>query len=577
MNVLVHRHTLKRHWQEDPASFILRLWRRNATNSHRRVLTAVDTLLGAAPGTRMAATAALLRENPDSVRERLKAALAKGPRGTQAKYFADLALVAHEPELAKVFAERMDDAIGTEQTLAKLDFYNGNTTQAISRLDPGNSRLARLRERYLAEQEVFGDWVPVVPTVDAYEPRAQTVLHLLTNSLPYTTTGYTQRSHSLLKAQAAAGWHVHAATRLGYPESLGILPHHSKQTLEHVTYHRLRSDGPIPNIRDRLQEETEKLLKLVLDLRPTALHTTTHFVNGLVARAVAEAVGIPWVYEVRGQLSDTWASKRGPEATESERYRHFNAREAEVMAAADLVLTLGHAMRNKIVAAGVDPARVLLSPNAVGTAYLETPKPSRAAKTALHLDPDKFYIGTVSSLVAYEGLDDLISAYAELRRERDDVELMIVGDGIAMPSLRLHAAELGLDPEEIFTGRVPAHQAPLRHQALDVFVVPRKDFAVTRSVTPLKPVEAMASCRPVVASDLPALREMVSEGVTGSLVPPGNPSALAAAIDRLLEDGEARSRMGFAGRSMVLRSRTWERNARMCIEKYMELGKFAHD
>ena len=64
----------------------------------------------------------------------------------------------------------------------------------------------------------------------------------------------------------------------------------------------------------RLQQQAEELLKVALEFRPSVLHTTTHFVNGLVVRAVAQALDIPWVYEVRGQLADTWAATRGPQA-----------------------------------------------------------------------------------------------------------------------------------------------------------------------------------------------------------------------------------------------------------------------
>ncbi|GHD11661.1 hypothetical protein GCM10008096_26300 [Zhihengliuella salsuginis] len=513
----------------------------------------------------------LLAGNADEIAHRLRTALAKGPRGAKARNLANIALAADQPQIAGIFAARMDDVEGRDLTLAKLEFYNGHTTAAIQRLNPTSRRLSRLRDRYAAERDVFGDWAPSVAPVDDYTPRDQVVLHLLTNSLPYTATGYTRRSQSFLKAQAEEGWEVHAVTRLGYPESLGFVQAPRKQRIDDVTYHRLVVKGAVPNLRDRLQAETERLLDLVRVLKPEVLHTTTHFVNGLVVRAVAEAVGVPWVYEVRGQLADTWASKRGPEAVSSERYKRFNIREGEVMRDADLVLTLGASMRDRIVEYGVPRERIRLVPNAVGADFLSTPTSARQAKAKLGIDPDKLYIGTVSSLVAYEGIDDLLTAYSLLRRRRDDVRLLIVGSGAAMQELRLHAAEVGLDPADIFVGRVSTSDAVRYHGALDIFVVPRKDFAVTRSVTPLKPVEAMASCRPVVASDLPALRETVDDGINGLLVPAEDPEALARAIDRLADNAELRERMGFTGRKFVLSTRTWKRNAELCVDLYATL------
>ncbi|RZU61571.1 glycosyltransferase family 4 protein [Zhihengliuella halotolerans] len=566
--LLAKRHTLRRHWREDPVAFVERLWRRRSSPVAERGLRILDAGLGAVPSLTASSMAALLIGDSDEINFRLRSALARGPRGNRARSLANIALAADLPQVAAVFAARMDDADGMEVTRAKLDFYNGHTSSAIHRLDPSSARQGRLRDRYEAERDVFGEWVPRVGSVEGYEPQEQVVLHLLTNSLPYTTSGYTQRSHSMLRAQADEGWQVHAVTRLGYPESLGFSHAPKRQRIDDVVYHRLLVRGTIPNLRERLQLEADRLLELVLKVRPAVLHTTTHFVNGLVVRAVAKAVGIPWVYEVRGQLSDTWASKRGPEASNSERYQHFNLREGEVMRDADLVLTLGTSMRQRIEAQGVPLGRIRLTPNAVGSAFLETPQPSREVKPRLGLDPGKVHIGTVSSLVGYEGIDDLLTAYSILKDRGVDVELVIVGSGSSLKSLRVHAAQIGLDPERIFVGRVPVAEAVRYHRALDIFVVPRKDFAVTRSVTPLKPVEAMASCRPVIASDLPALREMVEHGKTGYCVPAEDPEALADAIESLVEDSALRERMGFSGREFVLATRTWKRNAEISLEIY---------
>ena len=82
--------------------------------------------------------------------------------------------------------------------------------------------------------------------------------------------------------------------------------------MDGIRYRRLLPSRLAPTMDARLQQQAEELLQVALEFRPSVLHTTTHFVNGLVVRAVAEALGIPWVYEVRGQLADTWAATRGP-------------------------------------------------------------------------------------------------------------------------------------------------------------------------------------------------------------------------------------------------------------------------
>jgi glycosyltransferase involved in cell wall biosynthesis len=151
------------------------------------------------------------------------------------------------------------------------------------------------------------------------------------------------------------------------------------------------------------------------------------------------------------------------------------------------------------------------------------------------------------------------------------VHVLLVGDGPDRAALRAHSDALGLAAQLTLPGRVPPDQALAAHAALDIFVVPRTDARVTRLVTPLKPVEAMALGRPVVASHLPALAELLGAG-TGLLVPPDDPAALAKALAELRDDPALRQRLGSAGRELVAASRTWERISRTYVELYERLG-----
>src|SRR5699024_375534 len=115
--------------------------------------------------------------------------------------------------------------------------------------------------------------------------------------------------------------------------------------------------------------------------------------NAVVTQAVANAVGIPWVYEVRGQLADTWASTRSPEAVNTDYYQLFQAREQDAPLAADGVVTLGEQMKNNLAAFGADADEIVLSPNAVGGQFLKPPGDTRQARIELGLDPDCEYVG----------------------------------------------------------------------------------------------------------------------------------------------------------------------------------------
>lgn len=568
-SLLAVQRTIRRTWEAEPVALLVNLERRKGNERSAALINFVHKHASKFPSKAIPALAALLAEDTAQLEARLRSALNSKVRPRDAKFLADISLTAGHPELAFDFAKSIvHSSVGARLTKAKLLWYEGEMTKAIDTLSGDHPRELRLRESYKAEREVFGGWRPDLNSRSSFAARPNVVLHLLTNSLPHTESGYTQRTHSLLLQQASAGVEVHAVTRLGYPQSLDQGATQKIDIVDGIRYHRMLMDGNRGNLREHHQEEAERLLDLVNIIRPSVLHTTTHFVNGIVAREVAETAGIPWVYEVRGLLSDTWASKRGPNATKSERYLRFKRGELDVAKSADGIISIGKQVRNLLVERDVDPEKIRLAPNGVGEDYLKEPRDSQEVRQELGLDVEPKYFGTVSSLVGYEGLETLIEAYARMRNSRTDVRLLIVGDGDAHHALKRLAKERSLDPDEIFPGRVSRKRAVLFHQAMDVFVVPRMNKLVTRNVTPLKPVEAMAMGRPVVASDLPAIREIITHNETGILVPAGDVDKLQKAIEGLLDSPKLLKDMGARAREKVLSERTWSHSVRASLEWY---------
>jgi glycosyltransferase involved in cell wall biosynthesis len=401
-------------------------------------------------------------------------------------------------------------------------------------------------------------------------PGGVTVLHHLTNSLPHTQSGYTLRSHAILVAQRANGLTASATTRPGYPLTIGSLAARGTDVVDGVTYHRLVPSRVASDVARRTAQETELLTEAARAVRADVLHTTTPSANGVLARAAARRLGIPWVYEVRGLPEETWVASHGTtegraRAAASRRRALMQAKETELALSADAVVTLSGTMRDALVARGVPSTRITVVPNAVSEGLLTAEHPTpEAARAALGL-PAGPAIGTVSSLVDYEGLETVVRTVATLRARGHDVTGLLVGDGVSRPGLARLARELGVADHVVLPGRVPSDVALTWLAALDVVLVPRRDHEVTRLVTPLKPVEAMAVGRPVVASALPALVEAV--GGAGLHIDADDLEGWATSVGALLEDAGRRAELVERGR-VVAAERTWVRNAETYLGIY---------
>jgi glycosyltransferase involved in cell wall biosynthesis len=364
------------------------------------------------------------------------------------------------------------------------------------------------------------------------------------------------------------------ATRCGYPVTQGRIDGRRLVVLDGVPYHRL-----LPwRMPGRADETASRGLELAAGLtsriRPSVLHAASNFANARLALALRERYGLPVVYEVRGFWEDTWLS-RYPDAGQrvaSELYQRNRDLETGCMQAADLVVTLGEAMREEIVARGVPAEKVLIVPNAVSQEFL-TPLPDASElRSELGLDPDEYVVGVVSTLVPHEGIGTLLEATAILRARHVPARALIVGDGPERAALQRQAAAIGLAQAAVFTGRVPAAKVRQFHALLDIFVVPRTSDRVCQLVTPLKPVEAMASGLCVVTSEVKALTEIIKHEVTGAQTLPQDPVSLADCLERLFYSPDIRRKLGDNAREWAARDRTWAHNAARYRDAYARLG-----
>jgi PEP-CTERM/exosortase A-associated glycosyltransferase len=232
------------------------------------------------------------------------------------------------------------------------------------------------------------------------------------------------------------------------------------------------------------------------------------------------------------------------------------------------VTTICEGLRADIVGRGIAPERVTVIPNAVDTdAFRFGGAGDDALRDRLGLR-GATVVGFAGSFYAYEGLDLLVDAARLLRDPMPDLRLLFVGGGPQEASLRARAAAAGVADRVIFTGRVPHADVQRYYELIDVAAYPRHRIRLTELVTPLKPLEAMAQGRLVVASDVGGHRELIRDGDTGFLFGAGDVRALATTLEHVLRSRELWPAVKARARAFVEGERSWARSVSGYVVAY---------
>ncbi|HKO67327.1 MAG TPA: glycosyltransferase, partial [Burkholderiaceae bacterium] len=254
------------------------------------------------------------------------------------------------------------------------------------------------------------------------------------------------------------------------------------------------------------------------------------------------------------------------------RYRATRAIETYVLRRVNRVTTICEGLRTDILARGISADRVTLIPNAVDVKkFAGSGENTTALAHELGLD-GKTVLGFIGSFYAYEGLSLLLSALPAVAARRPDIRLLLVGGGPEEERLKATARQLAVDHLVIFQGRVPHTDVARYYDLIDVLVYPRLRMRLTETVTPLKPLEAMARRRLIVASDVGGHRELIRDGENGRLFSAGSVSALAETVIDLLNSPQAWESLRNRGRQFVETERSWAASVARYAAVYSGLG-----
>ncbi len=381
------------------------------------------------------------------------------------------------------------------------------------------------------------------------------ILHILDHGLPLQS-GYTFRTRAILKAQEARGWTVAAVTGQRHgPAGAAV------ESVDGLTFHRTpatRRSGPLGEIAG-IRAFARRIEAAVDAFRPDILHAHSPVLDALAGLIVARRRKLPLVYEIRAFWEDA-AVGNGTGTEGSLAYRTTRALETWAVDRADGVAVICEGLRDDLIARGVDGGKIMVSPNGVDlTLFGAVPPRDDALAATLGLD-GRDVVGFIGSFYDYEGLDDLIAAMPALVAARPDARLLLVGGGPMADALAAQAAASPVADAIHFVGRVPHAEVERYYGLIDILAYPRKRMRLTDLVTPLKPLEAMAQGRMVAASDVGGHRELIRDGDTGTLFPPDDPPAIAAALAGMFDDRADWPSRRQRARAFVERDRNWSSN-----------------
>ena len=389
------------------------------------------------------------------------------------------------------------------------------------------------------------------------------ILHILDHSLPFHS-GYVYRTLAIVNQQRALGWEPVLLTS-GKHYAPGPAPEQIGE------WEFLRMPMPtgfvakLPWLRElKIVEDLDRRLdEVIAEFRPQILHAHSPVLNALPALRAGRRHAIPVVYEIRALWEDA-AVNHGTHGKAALRYAATRFIETRALHRADAVTTICEGLRSDAIVRGVSSEKITVIPNAVDRSLFSGPGvPDHALATRLGLY-DKTVLAFFGSFYSYEGLHLLLRAVPEIRRQQPSIAVLLAGGGPEEGNLRALTRELDLGESVVFAGRIPHDEIRRYYDLADLFVFPRLSTRLTELVTPLKPLEAMAQERIVVASSVGGHRELIRHKETGYLFSPDSIRHVAEGVLTTLADRDSWPRIRKRAIEFIDGERSWVHS----VERY---------
>ncbi len=283
------------------------------------------------------------------------------------------------------------------------------------------------------------------------------------------------------------------------------------------------------------------ILFLKIYERPNCIYVRQ--MNSFLQLLLAKLFKIPSIFEIP---NDPYLAY-----TQQSRIRRFLERlidKYSMMLANKIVVLSDWSKQRLNRIGGISLSKLIVLPSCSDT-ELFTPLSKEECCTGLGFDPSLLYVGFAGSFFSYQGIDTLIDSAPKILKQFTNTRFLLIGDGPMMYSWQDKVSRKGLQEAFIFPGLVPYKQVPKYIGAMDICIAPHKRD--TNQASPVKLFDYMACGKPIVASDIAVVREIINHNECAILVPPDNCRELAQAIISLLVDQTKREKMGMEARHFV--------------------------
>ena len=397
------------------------------------------------------------------------------------------------------------------------------------------------------------------------------IVHIVYQSLP-NISGSSIRTRDLLMSQKEIGMFPFV---ISSPFQNGINEDADIDVINGVTHYRTYNNNENHLVSEGvsgLKKKTSKFFSvfkfykscfnIIKEEQPHIIHAHATFYCALTALFLSKKFNIPVIYEVRS----LWEEREKKQAKSFPKrivLKAITNLETFCMRKADKVIVINKELEKEISLRGVKNISII--PNGVNTSLINVQSTEKIGIT------EDIVFGYVGSISPIEGLDLLAKASKELESENLNFSVRIYGDGVFLEPLKQLVRQLDLK-NFYFLGKLKSEKISEAYRTIDVIVNPRLKSKISDTVTPLKPLEAMAYKKLVIASNVGGMRELIDDNINGLLFDSDNLTSLKKVLKQVIEKG-IDNEIVDNGFSHVLNNKSWKQNAKKYFNIYKKIIK----